>query len=433
MKEIEYQKICFVAMPFGIKDIDSRKIDFDYIYERIFRRGIEATPLPEGGYLIAKRTDQDFFSGSIDLEMFRYLEYSRITVADVSGLNANVMYELGVRHRANQSGTVIFRQVETNLPFDINHIKAFPYEYDPEEQLEASCVLVTKILAESLEYNRLDSPVQLALTIQRTLPISIDNLLKDAENAIRNKDIRRAIGKYREAIQIDLSNPTLHLEVGLLYKDEGAWEEAEEAFSKAISRAPTYSDAHRELGIAQNKIYCRPSSNPTVPTGEYPLIKAISLNSEDFDAYASLGGIYKRLRRYDEALNMYQQSTYVSRGHPYPLLNEIRLQVHRDCLAQFSPKQTIQMSKAERLRKGHAVNNPPIDAPWCFFDLADIYLYKNEADTFLYFLQEGIYSSRDIWPLESHLSSLNLIEEAFGDQLPYQQGIELLKNAIDNF
>jgi hypothetical protein len=42
--------------------------------------------------------------------MFEYLEYSRFAVADISGLNANVFYELGARHRARESATAIFHQ-----------------------------------------------------------------------------------------------------------------------------------------------------------------------------------------------------------------------------------------------------------------------------------------------------------------------------------
>ena len=44
--------------------------------------------------------------------MFHYIEYSRFALADISGLNANVFYELGHRHRVHEAGTVIFRQTD---------------------------------------------------------------------------------------------------------------------------------------------------------------------------------------------------------------------------------------------------------------------------------------------------------------------------------
>src|SRR5688572_6348847 len=131
----ESTKICFVIMPFGKKDVGKgkkkRKVDFDAIYKKIFLPAIEAVDLPEGGKLEPRRTDQDFFAGSITQEMFEYLEYSRFAIADISGLNFNVAYELGARHRVREAGTAIFRQADAPIPFDIASIKAFPYEYEP--------------------------------------------------------------------------------------------------------------------------------------------------------------------------------------------------------------------------------------------------------------------------------------------------------------
>jgi hypothetical protein len=129
MGEIDYTRICFVIMPFGKKSVGDRDVDFDDIYERIFHPAISAVKLPEGGMLAPRRTDKDFFTGDIKQDMFEYLEYSRFALADISGLNFNVAYELGTRHRARESGTAIFRQSQSPLAFDISSIKAFPYEY----------------------------------------------------------------------------------------------------------------------------------------------------------------------------------------------------------------------------------------------------------------------------------------------------------------
>jgi hypothetical protein len=124
----DYSKICFAVMPFGKKTVQGQEIDFDWIYSNVFVPAIKAVPLPEGGFLEPRRTDKDFVTGEITVDMFRYLEYSRMVIADITGLNANVFYELGLRHRGRQSGTAILRQVqyEDKLPFDISHIKAFP-------------------------------------------------------------------------------------------------------------------------------------------------------------------------------------------------------------------------------------------------------------------------------------------------------------------
>src|SRR5688500_3244569 len=158
----DYTRTCFVIMPFNEKDVVNdkgvtRKVNFDVIYDGIVEPAIRAVTLPEGGTLQARRTDKDFFASDISQDMFEYLEYSRIALTDLSGLNPNVMYELGVRHRARQAGTVIFRQLGAKLPFDISQIKAFPYEYEPEAAARESQALITRVLTESLELNRIDS------------------------------------------------------------------------------------------------------------------------------------------------------------------------------------------------------------------------------------------------------------------------------------
>src|SRR5438067_11230241 len=124
MSPLPYERFCFAIMPFGTKAVvdengKARDVDFDSIYDHVFVPAIRATPLPERGTLGPRRTDKDFFTGDIGDEMFQYLEYSRIALTDITGVNPNVFYELGVRHRARQAGTAIFRQIGTRLPFDI--------------------------------------------------------------------------------------------------------------------------------------------------------------------------------------------------------------------------------------------------------------------------------------------------------------------------
>src|SRR5262245_3113194 len=151
MTESDYSKICFVIMPFGKKKVGDKEVDFDFIYDQVFKPAIESVDLParEGGKLMARRTDKDYFSGHISQEMFQYIEYSRFALADISGLNANVFYELGVRHRAHESGTAIFRQESGPPPFDIGQIKAFPYEYEPANKVDDAKALIKTVLSDS--------------------------------------------------------------------------------------------------------------------------------------------------------------------------------------------------------------------------------------------------------------------------------------------
>src|SRR5215475_13101632 len=249
----DYNCICFVIMPFGKKKVDDKEVSFDDIYDNIFRPAIGAVTLPEGGTLEPHRTDKDFFTGDIKQDMFEYLEYSRFALADISGLNFNVAYELGARHRARESGTAIFRQTASPLAFDISSIKAFPYEYQPEKNAEQARELITRVLTESLAVNRKDSPVQIALA-QQAKEGNLDTVLQEAENCIRKLDWPGAMDVYRKAIAIDPRNPLPRMKLGLLCRDRGLWDDALEQFSAASEAMKNYGEAFREKGIVENKI-----------------------------------------------------------------------------------------------------------------------------------------------------------------------------------
>ncbi|MFT5445627.1 MAG: hypothetical protein ACI9DC_000788 [Gammaproteobacteria bacterium] len=154
------EQTCFFIMPFGEKSVNGEMVDFNQIYKEVFAPSVESIQTPEGSLLIPERTDMDEFSGSINQDMFEYLTYSRLAFADISGLNANVFYEVGVRHSMQESGTVLFRQVGEDIPFDIRTIKVFDYDLRVPD---ASRELIQRVVTKTLQNNRLDSPVRQAL------------------------------------------------------------------------------------------------------------------------------------------------------------------------------------------------------------------------------------------------------------------------------
>jgi tetratricopeptide (TPR) repeat protein len=153
------------------------------------------------------------------------------------------------------------------------------------------------VLTESREQNRLDSRVRKALLAQRKSPVDIEEYLKKAENAIRVGDRGTAISGYSAALEATPGNGLLHLRLGLLLKDGGEWTCALAHFNQAIAAEPTYAEAYREKGIAENKLYHKMEDPPAgTPDGIAALERAIELNPDDFDALASLGGALKRAR-----------------------------------------------------------------------------------------------------------------------------------------
>jgi Flp pilus assembly protein TadD len=427
--DIDYNKVCFVIMPFGKKDVGGGKIvDFDPLYHDIFLPAIAAVDLPEGGKLDPHRTDQDFYTGSIPQEMFQYLEYSRFALADISGLNFNVAYELGVRHRAREAGTAIFRQGHSAPPFDISSIKAFPYEYTPAEEIEKSRALITRVLTESLVRNRLDSPVRLALNAQRQSG-AIDELLKQAEDQIRNQNWTGAMDTYRDAVAANPGNPLPRMKLGLLCRDRGIWDEALEQFAGAAAAAPTYPEPWREKGIVENKLaqIAKEPLNTNPAPGEASLRRAIELNPRDFDAFASLGGVLKRAERFPEALAAYEKSLQVSGNHPYPLLNALKLRVQVNGRLALSGADKIALMRAAIVREGQSKQDPPFDSPWCFFDLAEIKLYLGGAKAFVDIATQGFVKAEHPWQPKTFVDSLKLLLPAAGELPGLKEGFAELE------
>jgi len=423
---MDYTKSCFVIMPFNKKKVGEKEIDFDWIYENVFVPAVSAAKLPEGGTLTPKRTDKEFGSSDISQDMFEYLEYSRMAIADISGLNANVLYELGVRHRALASGTAIFRMPDAPIPFDINQIKAFPYEYDPTDKLQESIQLITRTLEESLQQNRLDSPVQKALRAQNRDDGRVNSLMQQAEEAIRKQDPATAVQKYEEAIANDGQNALLRVRAGLLYKDVGGrFPEALEHFIKATAIDPQYAEAWRERGIVENKIYAK---TKTGPTGQESLERAVELNPKDFDALASLGGVLKRAENWEASADAYQRSTEVSLGHSYPLLNWLTLRARQTGKLELSPKEKLMLKKALRSLTAQVASDPAYNTPWTIFDYAQTQLFLGDSDEFMKYVERGLLEQTADWQPGTFAGTLQLLVDAGIDLPRLQEGIDLLRS-----
>src|SRR5262245_46685336 len=104
----------FVIMPFGKKKApDGTEIDFDDIYARYLDPAVTAAGLTP------HRADADRRGGSIHLDMFQDLLLAEFVIADATLDNANVWYEIGVRHALRARGVVLTYALRDRLPFDI--------------------------------------------------------------------------------------------------------------------------------------------------------------------------------------------------------------------------------------------------------------------------------------------------------------------------
>ena len=141
----------FIVRPFGIKN----EIDFDKVERLLIAPALKAVGV-EGGTTI-----DIVESGNIRVDMFRRLLTADLVVADLSIHNANVFYELGIRHALRDHGTFMLRCEGDKFPFDLQTDRYFIYDKnDPGASLEALVAALrrTKDLIQSVATVK-DSPV----------------------------------------------------------------------------------------------------------------------------------------------------------------------------------------------------------------------------------------------------------------------------------
>lgn len=105
------KKTCFVIMPFGSSSPEFKK-KFDGVY-----KGIIVPAVQEAGYEPI-REDISATPGSIPKSIVKKLAESQVVIADLTGINPNVFYELGIRHVFSKSGTVLIISKGETIPFD---------------------------------------------------------------------------------------------------------------------------------------------------------------------------------------------------------------------------------------------------------------------------------------------------------------------------
>ena len=139
------KSVCFVIMPFGRKpDAAGRQIDFDAVHDEIIAPAIAAAGFN------GVRADKEMSAGMIHKAMFERLILSEYAIADLTILNANVYYELGVRHAARPQTTVLLSAEASRLPFDVGPLSAMPYSLDsagrPNKAEADRAALVEKLI-----------------------------------------------------------------------------------------------------------------------------------------------------------------------------------------------------------------------------------------------------------------------------------------------
>ncbi|NCQ70153.1 MAG: hypothetical protein GPI99_13770 [Microcystis aeruginosa W13-15] len=116
----------FILMPFNS--------EFDDIY----KIGIKETALKLN--ITAERVDEQLYGEGIIQRIYKQIEIADIIIADMTGKNANVFYEVGYAH-AKEKIVILLTQKSEDIPFDLKNRRHVVYGTSIREHLILNPVL----------------------------------------------------------------------------------------------------------------------------------------------------------------------------------------------------------------------------------------------------------------------------------------------------
>jgi hypothetical protein len=117
---------------------------FDEALRPVFEDHIKPTAAILG--LTCGRGDDLFSTGSIIQDVREAINEADVIVADCTGRNANVFYEIGIAHTLRKD-TILISQTMDDVPFDVKHMHVIGYSYTPRGMSEFEDKLKKIVLA----------------------------------------------------------------------------------------------------------------------------------------------------------------------------------------------------------------------------------------------------------------------------------------------
>lgn len=439
--------LCFVLMPFGEKtDASGMKINFDVIYEELIRPAIEQAGLEP------IRADEEKAGGMIHKPMFERLILCEYAVADLTTANANVFYELGVRHAARPYKTILIFNSKMQIPFDLNMLRALPYNLDNNGRLtdiDRDFGNLKMKLEQIIEETYIDSPLfQLfkdelkpqELNSKKTdifreqvsYSQHVKEKLRDARK--KGKDAVKEIAK--ELGEINSVESGILIDLFLSYRATKAWDEMIEMVDKMPRPLSERVMMQEQLAFALNR-------NGQGEKAEETLLQVIEKSGPSSETYGLLGRVYKdqwdkadkdgdfimAAALLEKAIDTYTKGFETDWRDAYPGVNAVTLMELKDTpdprQAKLLPIVTYAVER--KVARG----NPDY---WDYATLVELAVLSNNTSEAIEWLGKALMSTREPWEPETTARNIRLIKaarEKRGEDAAWLSQIEdaLLKKA----
>ncbi len=419
--------LCFVLMPFGIKpNAAGTTVNFDAVYEKLI-----APAISDAG-MEPLRADEEMTGGIIHKPMFERLLLCDYAVADLTTANANVFYELGVRHAMRQWSTVsIFAKGGSQLPFDVALLRALPYQLGPDGtpgNVDADKQALTKLLKEARraaqENPAADSPLYQLLVDYPDVARTKTDVFRDqvrysaeqkAKLAVARKqglDAVRAIEQELEPIAEQESGVVIDL--FLSYRAVKGWAEMVALAGKMPRPLAETVMAQEQLALALNRL-------GQSDEAERVLNALIEKRGPSSETYGILGRVYKdrwdeavkageRARArglLDKAINAYLLGFEADWRDAYPGINAVTLMELREPPDKRREKLIQVVSYAVERRV--AAGKPDY---WDYATQLELAVLGRDEEKGAEALGNALASVREKWEPETTLRNLRLISAA---------------------
>ncbi len=195
------KKICFIISPTGGENPETKKRS-EQIYKHIIKPALEHC-----GYRPV-RSDQISEPGTITSQVIQQVVDAPLLVADLTGTDPKVFYELAIRHALRKPVVQVIKKGE-HIPFNVSGAGTIHIDlHDLDSVEEAKKEIVGQIKAVEEDASQVETPISIALDLK---------ILKQQNansNEMPNKrflaDIAAIISELRDAvskIEKKLSNP----------------------------------------------------------------------------------------------------------------------------------------------------------------------------------------------------------------------------------
>lgn len=393
------KKICFVLIGYGVKTdyLTGRNLNLENTFLSLIK------PVFDGLGVECFRAKDIVHSGIIDIPMYDWIFKADIVIADLSTMNPNVLYELGVRHALKPYTTIVIAEDKFDkIPFDLSHLIIDPvYHHLGEDIGVQESKRFKKVLKEKIEKildnPQNDSPVH---TFLKGLKFSKDefeeitglkeeqktlsDLITEAENAKNKSNYKLAIKLFKEAYNIKKKDSFLTQRLALVtYKNQKP--DLVTSLKKALKILkqldPEYSTDPETLGLS-GSIYKRLST----ATGQ------------------------NKLNNLEKAIWFYERGFYIKQDY-YNGINAAFLYTKRAILQKKREDAISDFYHANRIRKKvidictKLVNSKDFkdrgDKNWIYFTLAESFLGLDQRKKMNYAIKFGIKNSKGTFDIDS--------------------------------